>query len=234
MKRRVSIFFLTVMQDAAPVLVMVIAVAQAAQEQVTLVPGCITLLSFSSSNCLGAHVPPTALPISEGYIFSQRDHKTSMSASYRVRHAVKEDVAVMVAFQMAMALETEGLKLDEATLRRGVSIPFERPNTADYYVVEEVGSQKVVGMLMTTQEWSEWRAGVILWIQSVYVVPEHRRKGLFRLMYEHLKGIAMSSEEVQGIRLYVESTNETAMRTYCRLGMEEEHYRMMKWMKGGF
>ncbi|KAK7197779.1 Acetyltransferase (GNAT) family [Novymonas esmeraldas] len=154
--------------------------------------------------------------------------------SYKVRQAVRDDVEAMIHMQLTMAWETEELKLDEDTLRRGMTLPFERPGVADYYVVEEVESRQVVAMLMTTQEWSDWRAGSIMWVQSVYVTPDHRRRGLFRLMYEHLRKLVETSDYYQGIRLYVETENANAMATYRSMGMEVEHYHMMKWMKGSF
>ncbi|KAL7702789.1 hypothetical protein N2W54_005370 [Lotmaria passim] len=154
--------------------------------------------------------------------------------SYKVRQAVRDDVEAMIQMQVNMAWETEKLKLDEDTLRRGINATFDRPGLADYYVVEETEEKKVVAMLMTTQEWSDWRAGSIMWIQSVYVVPEYRRQGMFRRMYEHLRKLVEESDYWQGIRLYVETANKNAQATYQSVGMNVEHYYMMKWMKGHF
>lgn len=154
--------------------------------------------------------------------------------AYKVRQAIRDDVEAMIQMQVNMAWETEKLKLDEATLRRGMTLPFERPGVADYYVVEETEEKRIVAMLMTTQEWSDWRAGSIMWVQSVYVVPEHRRRGLFKRMYEHLRKLVEESDYYQGIRLYVETENVNAQATYRGVGMEVEHYHMMKWMKGSF
>ncbi|KEG07686.1 putative acetyltransferase [Trypanosoma grayi] len=157
-----------------------------------------------------------------------------MAAMCHVRAAVRDDIDAMVQLQKAMALETEGLRLDEATLRRGMTVPFERENLAQFYVVEDAASGTVVAMMMTTQEWSEWRAGAVLWIQSVYVVPAWRRRGLFRMLYEHVRRVVQEDAHYQGIRLYVERDNSDAMAVYQRLGMTVEHYNMMKWMKGDF
>eukprot|EP00796_Vickermania_ingenoplastis_P012302 gene12302-8443_t len=169
-----------------------------------------------------------------------------MEPYYTVRKATLEDVDTMVEMQLHMAMETERLQLDRETVRRGIMYPLSNPNVADYYVAEckaknsadqegETEPKKqIAAMLMTTFEWSEWRAGSIIWIQSVYVVPEHRRRGVFNLLYAHIKGIVETSEIYTGIRLYVEESNERAMATYNKVGMKEEHYRLMKWTKGGF
>lgn len=180
-----------------------------------------------------------------------------MEPYYRVRKATLDDVETMVQMQLAMAHETEKITLDRAIVERGIRYPLEHSNVADYYVTEcegksstegEVGGneesgngeeanpkkKKIVAMLMTTFEWSEWRAGSILWIQSVFVVPEHRRRGIFNIMYSYLKSVVEASDLYTGIRLYVEETNDQAIATYEKVGMKQEHYRLMKWMKGKF
>lgn len=163
---------------------------------------------------------------------------TATEIAYAVRKATREDVPAMADMQIAMAMETEKLALDRPTLLRGIAVPFDRPNVADYYVVEDLSSGgesgKIVAMIMATQEWSDWRAGSILWIQSAYTAPGHRRRGLFAKLYAHVKDIVVGSDYYQGIRLYVETENEGAARVYKSLGMEVEHYNMMKWMKTSF
>lgn len=167
-----------------------------------------------------------------------------MESYYRVRKATMEDVEVMVDMQLTMAHETERLQLDRDVVRRGVEYPLANPNVADYYVAEcnapgqddvpeEQKQKQIVAMLMTTFEWSEWRAGSIIWIQSVYVAPEHRRRGVFNLLYAHVKQIVEESDLYSGIRLYVEEHNDRAMATYHKVGLKTEHYKLMKWTKSG-
>lgn len=165
-----------------------------------------------------------------------------MDSYYQIRKATLDDVDVMVEMQLSMAMETERLTLDRETVKRGVIFPLKNPNVAEYYLAEcEVPiensnktEKKIIAMLMTTFEWSEWRAGSILWIQSVYVIPQHRRRGVFHLMYKHVKEIVDKSDYLIGIRLYVEENNEQAVATYEKVGLKQEHYRMMKWMKTDF
>ncbi|EPY38791.1 hypothetical protein AGDE_03110 [Angomonas deanei] len=161
-------------------------------------------------------------------------HNTSSSMSIAVRKAVRADIPTMVDMQIAMAKETENLDLDRAVLTRGMTIPFEKPNVADYYVAYDTDPTRVVGMLMTTQEWSDWRAASILWIQSVFIAKDYRRKGVYTAMYQYLKKMVEDSEYYGGIRLYVETENKRAQGTYTKMGMEKEHYYMMKWMKSHF
>jgi ribosomal protein S18 acetylase RimI-like enzyme len=85
--------------------------------------------------------------------------------------------------------------------------------------------------MMITYEWSDWRNGMIWWLQSVYVLPKHRRQGAFRAMYEFVTQLASADENVRGLRLYVEQHNENAQQTYRDLGMKESHYRMFEQMK---
>lgn len=146
-----------------------------------------------------------------------------------IRPARPEDVPLIVDFQLRMARETEDLRLDLATVTAGVEAVFSDPRKAAYYVAERDG--KVIGGLMTTFEWSDWRNGVILWIQSVYVIPEERGRGIYRALYEYLKRRVEEDPGLKGIRLYVDKRNAAAQAVYGRLGMNREHYDTFEWLK---
>jgi GNAT superfamily N-acetyltransferase len=146
-----------------------------------------------------------------------------------IRVAERGDAAAIAAFQLRMARETEDLELDRATLDRGVEAVFADPGKGAYWVAERDG--QVVGSLLTTFEWSDWRDGVVLWIQSVYVVPEERGRGAYRALYERVKREVEESDRCKGIRLYVDRRNAAAQRVYERLGMSREHYELFEWMK---
>lgn len=147
----------------------------------------------------------------------------------RVRAALPGDAPVIVDFQLRMARETEDLELDLDTVTRGVAAVFADPGKGAYWVAERGG--QVVGGLLTTFEWSDWRNGVILWIQSVYVIPEERGRGVYRALYEGLKRRVEADANLKGIRLYVEKRNTAAQRVYERLGMTREHYELFEWLK---
>ena len=146
-----------------------------------------------------------------------------------IRLARPEDTDAIVDFQVRMARETEGMELDLPTVTRGVRAVFEDPSKGQYWVAESDG--RVIGSLMTTYEWSDWRNGTVLWIQSVYVPPELRRSGVYRRMYEHLRERVLASPDLMGIRLYVDRRNTAAQGVYERLGMSREHYEMFEWLK---
>ncbi|HVN43487.1 MAG TPA: GNAT family N-acetyltransferase [Steroidobacteraceae bacterium] len=143
-----------------------------------------------------------------------------------VRSAEFRDLEFIARGNAAMALETEHRSLDEYTVRRGVLAAFEEPARGRYFVVETDG--RVVGQLLITYEWSDWRNGAFWWIQSVYVLPEARRSGAFRALYQHVEGLARRTPEVCGLRLYVELDNERAQATYRRCGMVDAGYRVME------
>jgi ribosomal protein S18 acetylase RimI-like enzyme len=128
-----------------------------------------------------------------------------------------------------MARETENFELHRHTVMRGVEAVFEDRNLGRYFVAE-AGSRPVASLLITP-EWSDWRNGVVWWIQSVYVIPERRGKGVYRGLYLHVQGLAERNESVKGIRLYVDRTNTAAQDVYRRLGMNGEHYTVFEWMK---
>nr|WP_320023204.1 GNAT family N-acetyltransferase [uncultured Draconibacterium sp.] len=147
----------------------------------------------------------------------------------KIRQATHKDHKILVEFQLAMAHETEGIDLHAPTVEKGVEAVLNDSNKGYYYVAEING--QVVSSLLTTFEWSDWRNGTILWIQSVYVRPEFRRKGVYRKMYAHIKDIAMKADNLNGIRLYADKTNVAAQKTYENLGMNQDHYVMFEWMK---
>ena len=147
-----------------------------------------------------------------------------------IREANSTDANKIVEFQMAMALETESLKLDRDILTLGVNAVLDDPSKASYFIAEEDG--KSVGMLMITPEWSDWRNGWVWWIQSVYTMPEFRKRGVYKLLYEHIKSLVAASADIRGIRLYVDNRNTTAQNVYTALGMNGDHYSTYEWMAG--
>jgi ribosomal protein S18 acetylase RimI-like enzyme len=144
-----------------------------------------------------------------------------MNDSMRIRGATLEDAEVIAAYNAAMALETEHKRLDMAVLRAGVEGAIARPEAATYYLAE-VGA-RVVGQLMVTFEWSDWRNGMFWWIQSVYVHPEFRSRGIFGALYRHVECLARDAGAC-GLRLYVERDNVGAQSAYRRLGMTDSGY----------
>jgi GNAT superfamily N-acetyltransferase len=149
----------------------------------------------------------------------------------KIRTGTIEDSGLLAAHNCAMALETENKTLDPEVAILGVEGLFERPQFGFYLVAEE--DSTAAATLMVTYEWSDWRNGLIWWIQSVYVKPEYRRKGIYRAMYSQLKAMADASKvPVCGFRLYAETDNTNAHATYKECGMEVCEYLMFEQMLG--
>ncbi|HET7561930.1 MAG TPA: GNAT family N-acetyltransferase [Rhodanobacteraceae bacterium] len=144
--------------------------------------------------------------------------------SVTIRTATNNDVQFLVSCNAAMALETEHKTLDRDVLERGTRAVFDDPRRGFYLVAEHAGEP--AGCLLITYEWSDWRNGDWWWFQSVYVTPEQRRHGVFRALYAEVEQRARVAGAI-GVRLYVERDNARAQQTYCALGMEEEHYKML-------
>ncbi|GIU81751.1 MAG: N-acetyltransferase GCN5 [Pyrinomonadaceae bacterium] len=149
-----------------------------------------------------------------------------VSMSIKIRLAEENDASALVNFNQAMAMETEGKSLSTETLTKGVKAVFQDANKGFYVVAEDEG--KVVGCLMITFEWSDWRNGWFWWIQSVYVMPEYRGKGVYRQLYEFVKEKAKKTGSICGFRLYVDRENKIAQQVYKKLGMEESNYIMFE------
>ncbi len=146
------------------------------------------------------------------------------------RDAVRNDHPDIVDFQVAMALETESIELDRATCAKGVAAVFDDSALGRYFVAEEAG--RVVGSLLITYEWSDWRNGNVWWIQSVYIVPDLRGRGIYAGLYRHVQDIVEADPSLRGIRLYVDRRNTSAQQVYTKLGMNGAHYVVFEWMKG--
>lgn len=142
----------------------------------------------------------------------------------KIRVANNSDVSSLVKFNQLMAWETEQKKLDQAILFKGVSALVADGNKGFYLVAEQ--NDEVVGSLMVTTEWSDWRNGVFWWVQSVYITADFRRQGIYAQLYAQVKALAEQQQNVCGFRLYVEKENIIAQKTYESLGMQPTHYLM--------
>ncbi len=142
-----------------------------------------------------------------------------------VRKASVEDLDTIMSFNVALARESEGLELDQAILRQGVQSLLLDSSKGQYFLAESEG--QLVGQMMYTSEWSDWRNGNWMWIQSVYINPSFRKQGLFRILLATLQDIADRSPDVVGLRLYVDKDNQSAMRCYERCDFDYASYQIM-------
>jgi ribosomal protein S18 acetylase RimI-like enzyme len=145
----------------------------------------------------------------------------------QIRRAVESDAQMIADFNRAGALESENKILDGNTVTQGVERVFQVPQYGFYLVAEtldETGAGSVVGCLLITYEWSDWRNGLFWWIMSVYVAPEARRRGVYSSLYRHARQLASDDQNVRGIRLYVDRDNTRAQKTYASLGMHKTDY----------
>ncbi len=164
-------------------------------------------------------------PMAPTYNDAMQQELAPMSDSLILRRAQTADASVVAEFNQAMAWETERKELNPAVVQAGVLAVINEPRRGFYLVAERAG--QVVGGLMITYEWSDWRNADFWWIQSVYVRPEARRQGVYAALYREIEARAQAAGAC-GIRLYVENDNQAAMRTYTALGMEDAHYRVME------
>jgi GNAT superfamily N-acetyltransferase len=142
-----------------------------------------------------------------------------------IRPATLDDLDAIVAGNLALAEESENLRLDRETLRAGVRALLEGRAPGRYWVADSEGV--IVGQVLITFEWSDWRNRMVWWIQSVYVAPAARRGGIFRALYHHARNQA-HREGAGGLRLYVDVTNSRAQAVYAALGMKGDHYRVFE------
>lgn len=147
------------------------------------------------------------------------------------RKAGWADQNTLVEFQLAMALETENFILDKEKCIAGVAAVLGNSELGQYYLAERSGER--IGSLLVLSEWSDWRNGMVLWIHSVYILPQERGKRVFSQFYDVVKSMAMDSPQIRGLRLYVDKRNIRAQAVYRKLGMNNDHYELFEWLKPG-
>ena len=150
----------------------------------------------------------------------------NQAAAYTVRRGIPADQEAIARFNTMMAMETEGKALDQDLLRKGVNAVFEDAGRAFYLVAEAGGT--VIGQLMITFEWSDWRNAWFWWIQSVFVHPEWRRRGVYTALHESARDLARRRTDVCGFRLYVERHNEAAQEAYLKAGLHHSQYDLFE------
>lgn len=146
-----------------------------------------------------------------------------------IREAQQKDLSTLVDFQQRLADESEGVKLDQAVLTKGLQAMFDDPSKGIYYVAED--GNEIIGCHLITYEWSDWRNGLVWWLQSVYVAESHRQKGIFKLMYDNVIRMIKADPNLLGLRLYCDKTNVRAIKVYEAMGMDGSHYTVFEQMK---
>lgn len=147
----------------------------------------------------------------------------------QIRPSKEDDEQVIANFQVSMANETESINLDKSVVIKGVKAVLDDANKGKYYVAMD--DNEIVASLLITPEWSDWRNSWVAWIQSVYVVPEYRGKGVFKKMYNYIHQMIKDDDKYAGIRLYVDLENKSAREVYAKLGMNGDHYQLFEQMK---
>ena len=145
-------------------------------------------------------------------------------ARFRIRDATPDDRSAIAAFNVALAWESEGLKLDADVVGRGVRRALNSPMVCRYFVAD-VG-RELIGQTMINYEVTDWRDGYVWWIHSVYVRPDWRGRGVFRGLFQHIEDLARRSGDVRNLRLFVETNNKQAIKTYEQLGMQRDKYHV--------
>jgi L-amino acid N-acyltransferase YncA len=146
-----------------------------------------------------------------------------------IRKARAADTEKIVEFQMSTALETEGMQLDEQTVTKGVKAVFEQPSKGFYYIAEKEGQP--IGCVLVVPEWSDWRNGTVLWMHSIYVVPQQRRKGVLKELYNYLQEMVLKSPNLMGIRTLIDKRNQRGIKVAQALGLPGDHYNTFEWLK---
>lgn len=143
----------------------------------------------------------------------------------KIRKAELKDLDHLVDFTMEEAREAEGLEKPVGVLRNGIEVALIDNSVAMYWVIMDTKGEPI-GSVSVTKEWSDWNAGFYWWIQSMYLRPAHRGKGLMRLMLASVKDEMIKQNGLE-LRLYVHSHNQIAISAYEKAGFASSKYRIM-------
>jgi GNAT superfamily N-acetyltransferase len=146
-----------------------------------------------------------------------------------IQKAELQHIDILIDFQQRLADESEGIVLNRSTIQRGMEAMFADPGKGLYYIA--LDGEEIVGCHSITYEWSDWRNGLVWWLQSVYVKESHRKKGVFKMMYDNVVSMIRKDPKLIGLRLYVDKSNERAMKVYGAMGMDGSHYTVYEWIK---
>lgn len=156
----------------------------------------------------------------------RKPEASSIRGSMIIRKAAASDAAIIAKFNIELAWETEALRLEPDCIAAGVQRLLQDSSKGFYYVCELDG--KVVGQVMVTFEWSDWRNANIWWLQSVFVDPAYRGRGVFAALFRQVEKLAREGQDICGLRLYMHETNTRARSAYHKLGMTETKYRVLE------
>ena len=146
-----------------------------------------------------------------------------------IQKAEVHHIDILIDFQQRLAHESEGVILNGSALRKGMEAMFADPGKGLYYIARD--GDEIIGCHSITYEWSDWRNGMVWWLQSVYVKESHRKKGIFKMMYDNVISMIRKDPNLIGLRLYVDKSNERAMKVYGAMGMDGSHYTVYEWIK---
>lgn len=149
-----------------------------------------------------------------------------MEAEYTIRRAGSGDAAVIVAFTRQEVREAEGVEKNPAGIERGVRRAIEEPGLATYWVAED-RTRAVVASISVVTEWSDFHGGHYWWIQSLFILPDHRGTGLVERLIDHVDAAAAEAGALE-LRLYAHDSNARALHVYRRCGFEVAPYVVMR------
>ena len=146
-----------------------------------------------------------------------------------IDEATDLDILELVDLQSKMAFETENITLLPEIVEQGITAVIQDDSKGKYYKIVDKG--RLIGCMLNTYEWSDWRNGYVVWIQSLYILPAYRKLGIFKAAYRYMQEIVQKNPQYKGIRLYVDRRNEPAIAAYKSVNMNNEHYEMFEWLK---
>ena len=142
-----------------------------------------------------------------------------------IRRAAESDRAIASRLLVAQ-LEEHHLAADPAGVERGIELAMQRE--AAWLLLAFDGVQPVA-VFLANEIVSVEQAGIVLWVEELYVIPSARRRGVAR---EILNFVARQARQrrIVSVELEVVPTQTAAFALYRGLGFVDVDRKRMKWV----
>ena len=142
---------------------------------------------------------------------------------FMVKNMTTEDISTFISFQKIMAKETEGVNLDDSSIAGALEYLINDDSYGKAFMAKLGPNGVSVGTCYINYGYDVLSNKFTIWVQSVFVHPEYRKKGIFSKIFNHLELVARQLNASR-ISLFVDFSNLPAQKVYEKMGMvRREH-----------
>ena len=141
-----------------------------------------------------------------------------------IRRVVDSDREVAARLLVAQLVEHH-LPAELRGVERGIDLAMEREAT---WLLLAFFGEEPVGVFLANEIVSVEQAGIVLWVEELYVVPSARRRGVARGILNFVAREARK-KGIVSVELEVVPTQDAAFALYRSMGFVDVERKRMKW-----